>query len=195
MMKPTTVRARVLAVLLTAVACLTAGCSSSGEEQEGAGEIMGAETAPPESPTGAAEGEETGTEEADVAALEQLYRDYWKALIALENGDALDPGLFEGIATPGVTEEQISRVQPMKDDGIRREGEPAVDDPVVELISDDSARIESCVDPENWTAVRNGENLPIQSAGKSPRVVLAERTSGTWLISEERPSEEAVLTC
>ncbi|WP_165988049.1 hypothetical protein [Streptomyces sp. YIM 98790] len=191
-----TLRARTLAGALAAAALRAEGCSSAGDEESGDDEIAGAEPASPaenDATGGDQEGE--GTAEADTAALEQLYQDYWAALIALENGEDLDPALFEGIATPGVTEEQISRVQPMKDDGIRRVGEPVIDEITVELAPDGSARIQSCAGPEGWTAVRNGEEVPIQSAGRSPRVVLAERASGTWLISEERPSEEATITC
>lgn len=172
---------------------LAIGCSSGGGDA-GDEELVVPDATAPEDDGGSGSGEGTG-QAAETAALEQLYLDYWDALVALENGGELDSGLFRGIATPGVAEEQLSRVQPMKQDGIRLEGAPVIDEITVELLSEDEARIESCVDSQGRRAVRDGEEMPIQTAGRSPRVVLAERAPEGWLISEERPSAEAVLAC
>lgn len=184
-------RACLLAVSALVVTSLAVGCSSGGGASGDEGPAAADTTV---SESGGGSGEEQG-QAGDTAALEQLYRDYWDALVALEGGEELDPGLFRGIATPGLTEEQMTRVRPMKQNGILREGAPVLGEITVELLSEDEGRIESCVNPEGWKAVQDGEEMPIQSVGRFPGVVLAERTPDGWLISDERPSEEASLSC
>lgn len=177
--------ATTLLPALTAAALLS-GCTSSPGEDESP--ILPTESAEETTP---APGD---AEAADIAALERLYGEYWDALIALENGGAVEADPFEGIATPTVIEQILNRVLPIRDSGHRREGEPLIQDVAV-TVQGDEARIEACVDEDAWAMVQDGEEVPIEKEGAMPRVAAAERSGGVWLIKDLLPQEKALITC
>ncbi|WP_165989750.1 hypothetical protein [Streptomyces sp. YIM 98790] len=59
----------------------------------------------------------------------------------------------------------------------------------------DTARIESCVDEDEWLLLENGEPSELELLGPAPRVFDAERVAGGWLITDTVPAEEASVTC
>ncbi|WP_139238421.1 hypothetical protein [Streptomyces aidingensis] len=189
------VRKGVVAAALTAAVVLT-GCSS-GDGEPVDDEIAGSATPSGDTGTAAGGGEEAGGEGSqaqDVAALESLYADYWAALVTMENAEELDPSPLAGIASQELTEQQVSRIRPFKDNGMRRDGEPAVDKVTV-TVDGDTARIESCVDEDAWLLLKNGEPADLELLGPAPRVFDAERVEGDWLITDTVPAEEANVTC
>jgi hypothetical protein len=176
---------------LLALTVSMAACSSDdegGEEPiEGAG-------------SGSPEPEETASDDAAAKAeVTDLYLAYWDAVVELENGDELDRSLFDGIATTGLVEEELSRVSSFKDNGIHREGEPTIGNVTV-TIDGDTARIEACKNEAGWDVIEDGEvvpdAVPPELQEPHPNVVTAEReASGDWLINATLPTEGATITC
>ncbi|MBL1067610.1 hypothetical protein [Streptomyces sp. 7-21] len=168
-------------------------CSSSGSEDDET--IEGAQT---EDPGQGGDGDQNGGAEDDVAALEELYDRYWDARVEIENAEELDMSPLEGIATDGEIESQAGRLQPFKDDGIHRRGEPAIENVTVS-VEGDTARIEACKNEDGWELVQNGEVVEgaLSEDVRAPHtyVVSAERQDGDWLISGTLPREEATITC
>ncbi|MEO3750853.1 hypothetical protein [Streptomyces sp. B6B3] len=168
------------------------GCSSDdgGEEP-----IEGAETessGSDEEQNGADEGQE-----ADVAALTDLYETYWDALVQLDNSTDPDPALLEGLATQSATETEISRMQAYHAQGIRRQGEPTFGDITV-TVDGDTAIIEACKSESDWQFVdENGEEVEVEGdlTVREPNVVAAERSSDGWLIGDTLAMEEATISC
>lgn len=172
-----------------------AGCSSdSGSDGE---PIGGVETG---AASGGGDGGQNGNggEAADVRILKDLYRAYWDTLVDLENGAELDVAAFDGIATPGVAEDELGRLRAFREDNIRRQGEPAIDNVNVS-IDGDTAHIESCKSEADWQFVVNGEvaeeMMREEAARPHPYVVSADRSSGEWLINATLRVEEATITC
>jgi hypothetical protein len=177
-------------VVAPMLAVLVVGCSSDSGGS-GDDELTLPSTSP--TPTGATD-EPTDDAAADISAVEQLHAAYWEALVGVENGGDLDPGSFAGIATDAVIEQDLSRIDSIRGSGHQREGEPVIDNVTV-TVDEDEARIESCVNEDDWILVADGEEVPLDKEGPTPRVVIAERTDGAWLISNFLSQEEATLTC
>ncbi|WP_165984518.1 hypothetical protein [Streptomyces sp. YIM 98790] len=176
-------------------AVLAVGCSSG--EESGKDDAIAGSPAPSSEPTGRPEEPEPPEQPddaADVAALEQLHADYWAAIVELENGAELKPDPLRGIAADLLIEAQLSRMYPIRNSGHVREGEPVVGNVTV-TVEGDAATVESCVDEDDWIIVKDGEEVPLDKTGPGPRVFLAERTDGAWLLTEQRPIEEATITC
>jgi hypothetical protein len=187
-------RTRLAAVsALLALTATMAGCSS---DSEGSEPIDGAETETP-GPEETGDGEDGG-EDADVAALEDLYAEYWDVVVELENGGELDVAVFEGIATGGVAEDVIGGLRSARDNNVHREGEPVIDNVTVS-VDGDTAHIESCKSEADWTFVVNGEPapemLPEEAAQPHVHVLSATRESGEWLINGTLKVDKATITC
>ncbi|MGP3968161.1 hypothetical protein [Streptomyces sp. 6N223] len=183
----------VAGAALLALAGTVAGCSSEGEDGE---PIEGAQSDSPE-PTGESPGDDDENS-ADVAALEQLYQEYWDARIELENSEELDFSLYDGIATEMLVQQEGARLQPLREDGVYRRGEPTITDVTVE-VTGDTARIEACKNEDGWQLLRNGEVLPDAVPDDllkpHPYAMAAERSGDSWLISRRLPEEEATIAC
>jgi hypothetical protein len=196
---------RIRTGLATGLALLTlttaaAGCSSSdstGGDGDGNDQPIEGVVTEPAGPEGT-EDDTEGSEDPAVAALKDLYDAYWDTVIELENGGRLDVAVFDGIATPGVAEDEVGRLHPFRDDNIHREGEPTIDNVTV-TIDDDTARIQSCKSEAGWNFFRNDDELtgiiPDEARRPHPFVVSAERTSGEWLINGTLRPQEATITC
>lgn len=179
---------------LLALTGTVTGCSSS--EDEGGDPIEGAETNSPDGPSQSPEDDDNS---ADIAALERLYQEYWDARVELENGEELDLSLYEGITTDTVVQQEGSQLQQFRDDGIRRQGEPAITDVTVE-VDGDTARIEACKSETDWQVVQGGDVVPnaVPESLRQPHpyLVAAERSGNSWLISQTSlPEEEATISC
>ncbi|MGP4110250.1 hypothetical protein ACTWP5_04945 [Streptomyces sp. 4N509B] len=189
----------VAGLALLALTGTVAGCSSDDEGGDGGGSggIDGAQTESAE-PDATTDAEGDGETTADTAALEQLYTDYWDAMVALENGEELDATLFDGITTVAVAEEEVIRVQTFKDNGLRREGEPTIDTVTV-AVDGDTATIEACKNEDGWNVVHQGEVVPdvVPEDLLVPHahIVTVERSDEGWLINGTRPREEATISC
>ena len=139
----------------------------------------------------------TTATDPDVAAAEAItaiYHQWWDAVIQAENEGLIDAGPFEGLATNVVIDRQLLSVRTNAKDGILRVGEPTVSEPVV-TVDGDTARAEGCVDESTWGAEKDGEPLPSDTRGPTPRVFDFVRQDGTWIVSERMPQEEATITC
>lgn len=133
----------------------------------------------------------------DLAAAETItavYHQWWEAVIQAENEGLIDAGPFEGLATNVVIDRQLLSVRTNAKDGILRVGEPTVSEPVV-TVNGDAARVEGCVDESTWGAEKDGEPLPSDTRGPTPRVFDFVRQDDTWIVSERLPQEEATITC
>jgi hypothetical protein len=180
---------------LLALTGTVAGCSS--DDDGGDEPIEGAETETP----GADDTEDGGGagEGADVAALEQLYADYWDAMVELESSEDLDPQLLDGIATSRVLESELSRINTYKSHGFHRQGEPTIENVTVE-VTGDTARIEACKNEGEWPFVTaDGEEVTDPAFADldetKPNVLEAERSSDGWLVSGSLPMREATISC
>jgi hypothetical protein len=175
---------------LLALTATVAGCSS---DDEGGEPIDGAQSGSPEP----SQSTDNGNAD-DTAALEDLYADYWDARIELENSEDLDSSVFDGITTSPVKEMELTRLQPFREDGIHRQGEPEIEDVTVS-VDGDAARIESCKSEADWQVIQNGEvvpdAVPENLRQPHPYVVSAERSPEGWLITGTVDSEEATITC
>lgn len=174
-----------LALILATVA----GCSSDGGNNEDP-----IDTGDTSSPSPDAEGGEAD----DEAELVALYEAYWDAVTASENGEELDPQLFDGITTAGVMEQELGRIGTWKDVGGYREGAPVIENVTV-TVDGDTARIEACKNEADWRLFQDGEeledSLPESLTVPHPNVVTAERMSGEWLINASLPTDEATISC
>lgn len=168
---------------------LLAGCSSSGGDEEPI------DTGDSSSKNPA--NEETQDTAADEAALKQLFLDYWAAMVKLENSKAIDPTVFEGLAASGVRERETSRVQQFKDYGMIRRGEPEITR-ITPEVDGDRARVEACVNSDTWRLYdEDGEEVPTEGGGGPvPSVVIAEKQTGGWLVTEHPSGKtEASISC
>ncbi len=172
------------------------GCSAGSADETGPGSA--AEKRSPDATTEATAGvpqsDRDGHGTDDEQHLRTLHDDFWSALVELENGDQPDPALFDGVATDGVAEEEVSRVRPARASGHTREGAPEVGEATIEMDGDE-ALIQACVDPEGWLLFRHGEAVDLDTHGASPSVVAAERTTDGWLISATGLYQRATITC
>lgn len=172
----------------TAVVMGLTGCSSDSEEPTGLDVTAGSSESPPDEPSGPSQTD-------DVAAIEQLYADYWDAVIASENGPNPDPTLFDGIATGAAVESHVSRVQRMVEEEQQRFGEPTVGDVKV-TVDGDTARAEACVDQQDWGVIVQGQTQPpFEGLKPGPMGTLLERTADGWLIVDDMSVKEASVTC
>jgi hypothetical protein len=183
----------VAGLALLALTGTVTGCSSDDEGNE---PIEGAQTNSPEPGNETPEDDDNN---ADVAALERLYQEYWDARIELENSKQLDFSVYDGITTETLVQEEGALLQQFRDDGIRRQGEPTVTDVTVE-VTGATARIESCKKEDGWAIVRDGEVLPESEIPDElrephPFLMAAKRSGDGWLISRSLPQEEATITC
>lgn len=175
---------RRLVVGIALVGALTMSGCGNGDEPEA------------ESPT-AAESATTAAPDPDEAAAQDIaavYHRWWDAVVQAENEILLDAVPFEGLATNLVIDQQLVSVRQYAEDGIHRVGQPTVSEPVV-TVDGDTARVEGCVDESTWGAERNGDPLPADTRGPTPRVFDFVRQDGTWIVSERLPQEEATITC
>lgn len=178
----------LLALMGTVVSC----SSDSAEEP-----IDGTETRSPdadETENGASEGEE-----ADVAALTNLYEAYWDAMVEMENSIELDPSLMEGIATTPAMEGEFSRMRSYHEQGIHRRGQPTFGD-ITAQVDGDTARVEACISEGDWPFVtENGQEIDDPAFDNlgvpQPNVLSAERASEGWLITGTLSMEEATVSC
>ena len=177
-------RAGVVVVPLLAV--LATGCSS-----EGGGSGDDELTVPTPTPTA----EEVGDPSADEAALRALFVAYYEGLAEIENAEETDPAVLEGVVDGSVLEEQIGRIQQLKNAGLRMAGEPVISDVVIEGDADTSV-VQGCVDQSARAFFDSeGEPVPVQDDGPEATAVAAERTADGWLITEDRGAEGATMTC
>jgi hypothetical protein len=181
---------------LLALTGTVAGCSTD-DDKGGDEPIEGAQT---NSPEPSEQSPEDDTNGEDVAALEGLYQDYWAARIELENDPEMDFSVYDGITTQTMVQQDGMRLEPLKDDGIYREGEPTITDVTVDVAGDgESARIESCKSEEGWDVLQNGEVLPEAVPDEllrpHPFLVAAKRSGDGWLINRTLPQDEATITC
>jgi hypothetical protein len=181
---------------VAALLALTATMAACSSDSEGSEPIDGAETESSPEPSQSPENDE---DSADIAALEQLYADYWDARIELENSQELDFSLYDGITTEAVVQQEGQLLQQFRNDGIYRQGEPTITDVTVE-VTGDAARIESCKNEDGWQVVIDGEVDPdaLPDSLRKPHtyLVAAERSGSSWLISRTSlPAEEATITC
>ncbi|MBB0228924.1 hypothetical protein [Streptomyces calidiresistens] len=179
-------RSRFLAVVVAAA--LLSACSGGGDDADDA--ALPVPTPAEETP----ESEETLSEE-DVRALEDLHDRYWAEIIAIENGAPLDGGSLLEFASPDLVEKRLTMVASYHDQGFFREGEPAITDVTVLSVGEDSARVESCVNEDDWPIMADGVEAPIEKRGATPRVFLAELNPEGWILVDQLPQEEAVISC
>ncbi len=185
-------RARLIAVPVAAV-LFAAGCSSDNADDERELPVPGTgedESGSDEKPEETDEATEAAEEEAELRAL---FGAYWDAVIELENSGELDPSLFDGIATDGVTETELSRVEPAKASGHTREGAPEIGEVTVE-VENGEALLQACVNAEDWLLYKDGELVDLDHEA-SPSVAVAERNDDGWLISQVGLYEKATITC
>lgn len=161
--------------------------SSETTPEPTSGETSPAPTAD-EAPSTAPSGDE------DVAAIQQLYADYWEALIASENGPDPDPALFDGIAAGGILEAQVARVQNMVDEEQRRVGQPIIGEAQVS-VDGDQARAEACVDQQPWGVVVQEQTQPPLDIEPDPIGVVLEREGTSWIIVDRIPIANATISC
>ncbi|NDL58706.1 hypothetical protein [Phytoactinopolyspora mesophila] len=184
----------VLAVML---AFGVAACGSD-DESAGLDATTGAEQSPTDDelppPNGDESGAETDTSADDEAAVEQLYDQFWDAVVSAENGPDTDPALFDGIGTGAIVEIYVSRAREWEDLGVHRDGEPQLEDITVD-VDGDEARVEACKDEADWQMIADGEPVPLEDREPSAHVVIAERTGDGWLFTDELASDEAVISC
>ncbi|AYY12112.1 hypothetical protein EF847_04705 [Actinobacteria bacterium YIM 96077] len=183
-------RTSVIAAVAGALVVLS-GCSSDGDEPAGLDATDDA--SPTEEVEQADDGEEAGAAE-DEAMLEELFADFWDAVVAAENGPEVDYELFEGIATDEVIEERLARAREWEELGVHREGEPIIENVTV-TVEGDEARIEACRDESEWLVIADGEPVDIETTGLTPNVFTAERDGDGWLINGRLDSSEATITC
>ncbi|MEV8116009.1 hypothetical protein [Streptomyces xiamenensis] len=169
------------------VAMLVTGCSSDDGGED-----------PINVPTPSAE--ETGNGDAsaarDEAVLEALFLSYYDALVQLENGEAEDGSVFEGIAVETVIDEQVGRALSFREVGLISRGEPEITQ-VQATVDEDRGRIEACVNADNWQVyTEEGEVVPMDVPESDATLLLAERGAEGWIISEHPSSAEGVaVTC
>lgn len=158
-----------------ACASLSAAACSGGDEND-----------PASTPT------PTATADADPAAsaeaqIEELFRDYWDAVIQAQSGQSDDPAaLFEGIATEETVEYNVGIVRQYGQEGLIRVGEPVLGDVSVQVVSD-SGVVSACLDESEWLAqLADGTTLPPPEEQLEPHPVVFEvvRSDGSWLIDE-----------
>lgn len=163
-----------------------AGCSNDTDEPAG----LDATSQPSETSDST-----SGQSDADdAAAVEQLYTDYWDAMVAAENGPSADPALFESIVAGNLVEQKLSTVQQMIDDGQERFGEPEIGEVEV-TVDGDTARAIACVDQRPWRVVVQGQTQPPHEVKPAPIGVNAERTDNGWTIVEQFAVEEESTSC
>ncbi|MBB0228922.1 hypothetical protein [Streptomyces calidiresistens] len=181
-------RSRFLAVVVAAA--LLSACSGGGDGTDADDAALPVPTPAEETP----EPEETLSEE-DIRALEDLHDRYWTEIIAIENGAPLDGGSLLEFASPDLVEEELSAIASYHREGFFREGEPAITDVTVLSAGEDSARVESCVNEDDWPIMADGVEAPIEKRGATPRAFLAERTPDGWILVNPLPQEEAEISC
>ncbi|MQS10185.1 hypothetical protein FNX48_024360 [Streptomyces sp. IF17] len=169
-------------------AALLSACSGGGDGADDT--ALPVPTAAEETP----EPEEALSEE-DVRALEELHDRYWAEIIALEGGAPLDADPLLRFASPDMVEEELSAIASYHGEGFFREGEPEITDVTVLPVSEDSARVESCVNEDNWPIMADGVEAPIEKRGATPRAFLAERTPEGWILMSPVLQEEAKISC
>lgn len=181
-------KARASLVVLPLLAALAVGCSSDGGDGGNADDEL---NVPSSSPT-----PEPTEEPSEVEAeLESLYRAYYAALVEMENAEDIDPSLLDGIVGDNVREEQVGRIQQLKNAGVVLEGESVITDVTV-TVDGDAGVVEGCVDTSGRKFFdSNGDELTVEERGRDGSVVGVELTEDGWLITDDRGSEGASLTC
>lgn len=181
-------RTRTCLAVATLAMGLLAGCSSSGGSEE---PIDTGDT-----PANDQVHEEASDTAADEAALKQLFLDYWNTIVELENSEEIDRTAFDGIANYAVSEQQVSRVQQLKDMGVHRQGEPDISGIKVE-VEGDEATIQGCVNSDEWLLYdENGKEVPVEQGENSDaKLVTAEKSSDGWLITANPTEAETTISC
>lgn len=167
---------------------LLAGCSSSDGDVEpiDTGDAAANEPA----------GKETPDVTADEAALKQLFLDYWDAMVELENSKEVDPSIFDGITTSGIGEQEVARVQALKDYGIVGRGGPEITE-VTPEVDGDEGTVAACVNRDDWTFYDESGNpvKVVDKAATDAGGVAAERTADGWIIVEILKESEVRVSC
>ncbi len=166
-----------------ACASLSAAACSGGDEND-----------PASTPTPTASADPAASAEAQI---EELFRDYWDAVIQAQSGQSDDPAaLFEGIATEETTELNVGTARRYAQEGITRVGEPVISDVTVQVVST-SGVVSACIDESEWLAqLTDGTTLPPPEEQLTPHPVVFEviDSDGSWLIGE--PIEPGgTITC
>ncbi|MFD7513087.1 hypothetical protein ACFV5N_27640 [Streptomyces sp. NPDC059853] len=174
-----------LALILATVA----GCSSDGGDNEEPIDTGGTSSPSPDA---------EGGEGDDEAALVALYEAYWDARVEVENSEAGDIHLLEGIVTPAMLEKELSRVRDFQSNGLYRQGGPVIEN-ITATVDGDTAIVESCKSEEGWDIMKDGEVIPgvvpEELINVHGHVVTAEKGDGAWLITDTLPEEEGNVTC
>lgn len=131
----------------------------------------------------------------DEAAVVDLAKRYWAAIVESENTGNDDPAQFADVATSTVIEEQVSKVVEYQKLEVLRVGQPEITD-VKATVTGDTAAIGLCLNEDGWTAEVNGE-----PAGEGKKFgagrwgARAERIDGRWLITAENLQDDASDPC
>lgn len=191
-------------VLLGACAIAVTSCSEDGGDpgpgsgasgtQEVTADPTSTEspTAPTESRTTPPDADPTGSDTAD---LEALNARYWDVFTDLQNNPRVEPGVYDGVATRGVVEEDLAYIRTeLIENGLHREGGPEVGNVTI-TVDGDTATLEMCIDETDWIVIKDGEEVEFD-LGVTATGMRADRSSGRWLISDVAlPKGELNVTC
>lgn len=169
-------------VVVLAGTVLLGGCA----EQATPGQSPTASRAP--APTPSETPDDDGSEDVR-AEIERQVEAYWAATVQAQRGNP-DRGLFNGVAGPELTEQEVKTATDYQGWGIVREGAPSISDLTIESLGEDEALALQCVDHTEWVVPEAAED----DLGAVPTALRLERHDGTWLVIEyvEAPEE---LTC
>ncbi|MEV8114774.1 hypothetical protein ACWC9S_03325 [Streptomyces xiamenensis] len=188
-MREKRIRRAGLAAGLALTLATVAGCSSDGGDNDEPIDTGDQSSASPDAEGGEAE---------DEAALVALYEAYWDARVELENSEAGDIQVLDGIVTPEMLERELSRIRDFQSNGLSRQGGPTIEN-ITATVNGDTARVESCKSEEGWDVVAGGEVIPgvipAELIEVHRHVVTVEKADEGWLINETLPEEDGTLSC
>jgi hypothetical protein len=165
-------------------------CSTAADEPEG----LAAPSTQPTAETPADEPTESA-DDAETAALEALFEEYWAAVAELWNDPQLEPDVIRHVATPGHSEMMLTYVhRELISNDARREGEPVIGE-IVAHVDGDEARVEGCVDQSEWSLMVGDNEVPVDLGGSRPHVLEAVPSDDGWLVNDELSEDEATITC
>lgn len=135
----------------------------------------------------------------DVKAVEELYLEYWDAVVQAEAELDPDPSRFEAVMTPEAAQEEADFIQGMVDNNLLRHGEPSIGDVTVEL-DGDRGIAQACVNTAFWL-ISSRDGAPVRQVLEPGNVPIAlsveSQDDGSWLVEHMpyAPQPEATITC